>query len=97
MAKLINLSIDVTKITKSKLITGKKGTYLNITIAVNDEKDNYDNDVSCWEKCEKEETKNYLGNGRVFWTNETPSTQTPQQEKPKDAKDFNEEENDLPF
>ena len=27
----------------------------------------------------------------------TPSTQTPQQEKPKDATDFNEEENDLPF
>lgn len=70
MAKLINLSIDVTKITKKKLIDGKKGKYLNLTVALNDAPDNYGNDVSCWEKCEKEEAKNYLGNGRVFWTDE---------------------------
>ena len=40
----ISASIDVTKIDKSKLIDGKKGTYLNLTAFVNlDEKDQYDN------------------------------------------------------
>lgn len=32
MSKVITASIDVTKIDKSKLITGEKGTYLNIAI-----------------------------------------------------------------
>lgn len=48
MAKMLNISIDVTKIDKSKLIVGEKGTYLNLTVSVNDEKDNYGNDVSAW-------------------------------------------------
>lgn len=80
MAKLISLKIDVTKITKDKLFKGEKGTYLDLTIALNDEKDQYGNTVSCWEKCEKEETKNYLGNGKVFWSNE--ATPNPLQEGP---------------
>lgn len=45
---MLNISIDVTKIDKSKLIVGEKGTYLNLTVSVNDEKDNYGNDVSAW-------------------------------------------------
>ena len=51
MAKLISLKIDVKKITQSKLFKGEKGTYLDLTIALNDEKDQYGNDVSVWEKC----------------------------------------------
>ena len=40
----ISASIDVSKIDKTKLIKGEKGTYLNITAFVNlDEKDQYDN------------------------------------------------------
>lgn len=96
MAKLIGLKIDVNKITKSKLFKGEKGTYLDLTIAVNDEKDQYGNDVSVWEKCEKEEQKNYLGNGKVFWSNDAQ----PQQEKKanESAKALTEEEGDnLPF
>jgi hypothetical protein len=73
MAQMLNVSIDVTKIDKEKLIKGEKGTYLNLTISVNDDKDNYGNDVSAWQGQTKEEvadkaTKNYLGNGRVFWS-----------------------------
>lgn len=75
MAKILNVSINVDKINKAKLIKGKKGTYLSLNIAVNDEKDQFDNDCSVWENQSKEERdskapKNYLGNGKVIWTNE---------------------------
>ena len=72
MAVLLNVSIDVTKIDKAKLIEGKKGRYLNLTVALNDEQDDYGNDVSAWQSQDKEEReagerKNYLGNGRKLW------------------------------
>lgn len=95
MAQLLNVSIDVSKIDKSKLIKGKKGTYLNLTVAVNDEKDNYDNDCSAWQSQTKEEReagnpKNYLGNGRVIWNGTTNQQQTTSSNEP-------EEDSDLPF
>lgn len=93
MAKLISLSIDVNKITKEKLYKGQKGTYLNLTIALNDEKDQYGNDVSCWEKCEKDEQKNFLGNGKVFWEKQSE----PKQDSFKASQNLNEEDLDLPF
>lgn len=70
MSSIINISIDLTKVDKSKLVNGK---YLNLTFSVNDELDKYDNNVSCFESQSKEERdskakKNYLGNGRVAWT-----------------------------
>ena len=76
MAKLISLSIDVTKISKDRLIQGKKGTYLNLTVSVSDDKDQYDNDVACWESQDKEERerdtpRTFLGNGRVIWSGES--------------------------
>jgi hypothetical protein len=82
MAKILNVSINVDKITKSKLIKGKKGTYLSLNIAVNDEKDQFDNDCSVWENQSKEERdskalKNYLGNGKVIWSNEANVSVSP--------------------
>lgn len=75
MAKIIAASIDVTKIDKSKLIKGKKGTYLNINITLNDEADNYGNHASIsigqsQEEREAKASKVYLGNGKVVWSNE---------------------------
>lgn len=69
MAKLITASIDVTKLDKRKLVKGKKGTYANLTIWVNDEIDDYGNDVSIQQSLSKEEReagapKIYLGNGK---------------------------------
>jgi len=50
------------------------GTWKNVTIAINDETDQYGNNVSVWEQQTKEqreanEKRNYCGNGKVFWTN----------------------------
>ena len=82
MAKILNVSINVDKINKAKLIKGKKGTYLSLNIAVNDEKDQFDNDCSVWENQSKEEreakaSKNYLGNGKVIWSNEEGAPVSP--------------------
>lgn len=98
MAKLIDLSINVSKVEKAKLIEGKKGVYLNLTISVNDEKDDYGNDVSCWQGQTKEEresggSKNYLGNGKVFWSNENAVRSA---EKTIN-KEIPEKQDDLPF
>lgn len=91
MSQLLKLSIDVTKITKEKLYKGKKGTYLDLVVAVNDEPDNFGNNVSCWENQKEGETepKKYLGNGKTFWTNDGNA--------PKTTKPSIEDDNDLPF
>ena len=70
MAHLISLSIDATKITKGRM---KNGKYVNLTINVADETDQYGNSVSAWEAQSKDERdskakRNYLGNGRVLFT-----------------------------
>lgn len=70
MAHLISLSIDATKITKSRM---KNGKYVDLTINISDETDQYGNSVSAWEGQTKDERdaktkRNYLGNGRVLYT-----------------------------
>ena len=92
MAKLITASIDVTKLDKGKLVKGKKGTYANLTIWVNDEVDQFGNDVSIQQSLSKEEresgaAKIYLGNGK---------THNGQNAAPQQAAVENENE-DLPF
>ena len=98
MAELLSISIDVSKIDKSKLIEGKKGTYLNLTVSVNDTKDDYGNDVSAWQGQEEAERKsgtpkNYLGNGRKIWEG---TQKTTQKEQPKTVS-INDSDDDLPF
>jgi len=72
MSRLISASIDVTKVEKAKLYKGKKGTYLNVDIWVNDEEDQYGNTVSINQSLTAEEReakakKNYIGNGKKVY------------------------------
>lgn len=99
MAQLISASIDVTKISKDKLVKGEKGTYLNITIAINDEVDQYGNQAGIYESQSKEEReskakKNYLGNGKIAWSSEGGSTA---KSAPSPAPTPTVEEENLPF
>lgn len=99
MAQLISASIDVTKISKDKLVKGEKGTYLNITISINDEVDQYGNQAGIYESQTKEEReakakKNYLGNGKIAWSSEGGSTPKP---APAPAPTPIVEEDNLPF
>ena len=45
MASIINASINLNHIDKSKIIEGKKGKYLPISIVINDEVDQFGNQV----------------------------------------------------
>lgn len=79
--KLINLSIDLTKIDKSRIVEGKNGAkYYSLTVEVKDQPDQYKNDVSCWTAQTQEErqakaNRTYLGNGRVIWSSEPQAVQ----------------------
>lgn len=81
MAQIISVSIDLNKLDKSRIITGKNGAkYYNITINVNDDKDQYGNDASVITSQTQEERqakapKTYLGNGRVVWSNNSTPAQ----------------------
>ena len=83
MAMMLNLKINVKDIDKSRLFVGEKGTYLQLTVAVNDELNNFDQDVSAWQEQNEQERaqkapKKYLGNGKVFWRG---NNQQPQQQQ----------------
>ena len=72
MSALVNFSLDLSKLPKDKIIKGKKGQYINITSSINDET-KFGNNVSFFvsqskEEREGKEPKNYLGNGKVIWT-----------------------------
>jgi hypothetical protein len=74
MASIINGSIDLTKIPKEKIIIGKKGKYLPISITINDEQDQFDQDGPIIVQQSKEErdskqAKTFLGNVNVVWSN----------------------------
>lgn len=73
MGATITFSIDLNKIDKSKVIQGKKGTYYNITAFINDDVDQFGNNVavatgSSTEERESGAKTQYLGNGRVIRT-----------------------------
>lgn len=96
MATLASISIDLSKVNKEKLY---KGQYLNLTIALNDETGQYGHNVSAYEEQSKEEReakdkKNYLGNGKVFWTD---GKVTLAEKKDAAAPASSSSENDMPF
>ena len=79
MGALINVSLRVDKLPKEKFVSGKDGAvYYNFTIGVNDESNQWGQNVSLTDSQTKEEReatkpKTYLGNGNVIWTNGTIS------------------------
>ena len=69
MASIIKASINLNEIPKDKIIVGKKGKYLPITITLNDEPDQFGNQgpivvAQSKEERETKTAKTYLGNVR---------------------------------
>ena len=105
MASIIKANLNLAAIPKDKIYKGKKGSYLPITITINDELGNYgDNGPIIVEQSKEERDakvdKVYLGNVKVVWTNgnnvdtapkEGGSAAPPPQAAPVAAED------DLPF
>lgn len=73
MSALINFNLNVAKLPKEKFVAGKDGAvYVNLTMAINDET-RYGNNTSIYVNQTKEEReakkqRQYLGNGKVVWT-----------------------------
>ena len=101
MALIAAVSINVEALPKEKFVKGKKGVYYNFTVVVNDDTNDFGQNVSITDSQTKEEReakapKKYIGNGKVVWNNgvvnnaEKPEDKTPEVES-SDAVD------DLPF
>lgn len=103
MGTLINVSLDVTKITKGRLKQGKKGQlYLDLTISVDDKTNEYGQNVKAWEGQSQDERKskeprNYLGNGKVVFTEGKVEVATKEEETKKAVSVEDDNEGDLPF
>jgi hypothetical protein len=73
MSQILAASIDLTKIDKTRIVQGKNGAqYYNLTIIVNDTKDQYGNDISVQQGQTKEERAAkakavFIGNGKKIW------------------------------
>ena len=99
MSILINASIDLTKVDKTKLVKGK---YLNLTISINDNLDNYGNNVALTIQQSKEEreikaSKTFLGNGKVVYTNGEVKVAEKQDKPLQNTSDKFKDVPDLPF
>jgi len=104
MAGIIKTSINLSAIPKDKIIEGKKGKYLPITITVNDEIDQFGNQGPVIVSQSKEEReskteKTYLGNAQVVWTNGQFPSPPPRdgQPLPTTSAPAKEVKDDLPF
>tara|TARA_R110001592_G_scaffold111362_1_gene308348 strand:+ start:800 stop:1099 length:300 start_codon:yes stop_codon:yes gene_type:complete len=99
MSAIINASIRVDKLPKEKFVKGKDGAvYYNFTLSVNDET-RYGNNVAVMDSQTKEEreakvARNYLGNGKVVWT-DSNIVVAEREDKPQAVKET--VSNDLPF
>lgn len=72
MSTLIKISLDLSKIETEKVIEGKKGNYVDLTISVNDEVNDYNQNVTVYhsqskEEREAKENRIFVGNGRVIY------------------------------
>jgi hypothetical protein len=69
MAAINSISIDLTKLNKEKI---KDNRWLNLTVTINDETNQYGQNVSVFhsqskEEREAKEKKEYVGNGKCVW------------------------------
>jgi len=73
MGQLISVSVSLAKIDKTRFTTDKNGNkYLQLTLSVNDEADQYGKDVQVWMEQTKEEreakaSRVFCGNGKVVF------------------------------
>ena len=106
MAVILTTSINLNAIRKNKIIDGKKGKYLPISIVINDEVDQFGNQGPVTVEQSKEERENkeakvYLGNVKVVWSNGEPVKVPAKDDAParyaKAAPKPAVQEDDLPF
>lgn len=87
---ILKLKIDVTKIDKSRLFTGSKGTYLDATVLIKDAPDQYGNDGMIVQDVTKEEREagtrgEILGNAKWMGTDRPGGAPAPPTNDPGDS------------
>ena len=109
MARIsVALKIDVTKIDKSKLFKGAKGTYLDANVFIDlDNEDQYGNHGMITQQVTKEERDSgikgaILGNGKIVWRDDNQPQQKAQQAPrthtaPPPPPQFDDDDQDIPF
>ena len=96
--RIIAASIDLSKIDKSRIVDGKNGAkYYDLNIIVNDEKNQYDQDVSISAGQTKDERtakvpKVFIGNGKTVYVKEPDNNSTQQ-----NSQNNSSSSSDLPF
>jgi len=100
----ISIKINVSKIDKERLFSGKNGKYLDATCFIDlDQKDQYDNNGMVTQDVSKEERENgvkgnILGNVSIFWSdNGGVQKQEPQQPAQQNAPAGGGFDDDIPF
>ena len=105
----VNISIDVTKIDKARIVEGKKGKYIDVTAFIDlDEQDEYGNNGMVTQNVTKEEREAgvrgpILGNAKVFYRDEgqpQPKQKSPVQHLPRHnymPDSVDDMEQDIPF
>lgn len=100
MKFIVSLKIDVTKIDKARLFKGAKGTYLDCTLMLDEDPDEYENNGMITQSISKEERDAdvkgaILGNSKIHWKGES-QPRTPAQ-KPAPPTNFDTADDDIPF
>ena len=100
--KLINLKIDVTKIDKSRLFKGAKGTYLDAQVFLNEDADDYGNHGMITQAVSKEEREAgtrgaILGNAKVVWEDPKPTYNGGQAAPRREQAPPQDQMDDIPF
>jgi hypothetical protein len=102
MSSLSGFSINLSKLKKEKITTSKNGDkWYAFTSSTNDDTDNYGNNIIITEPQTKEERdakkeRDFLGNGKVFWTDGKITVAKKKEESSAPAP-VQESFNDLPF
>jgi len=78
MAKMMGVNLNLSAIDKSKIFKGKKGSYIKLTLSINDQANDWGDNVSVWEEQSKEDRdakvqRTFVGTGKVFWESDAPS------------------------
>ena len=97
----IALNINLSKLDKKRFVTGKNGTYADLTVFVDlQELDQYGNSGGIKMALKKDETKentklDFVGNAKVFWSDGGQPMQ--QQSAPSSNPTIEEMDDDIPF
>ena len=105
MAKIgVSIKLDVTKIDKSKLFKGQKGTYLDAQVFIDiDQLDQFGNSGMITQAVSKEDREAgqqgaILGNAKVFWKDQQqPQQQAQNQGQPQYNNEPMDFDSDIPF